>query len=91
MSIVIPEDIMQSARLTTGEMLQELAIALFQSDRLTLGQASRLSGMNQWQFQQLLASRGISRHYDVAEFEADLQTLAEMQGSGDSIAEIAKY
>lgn len=81
MSIVIPEDILQSARLTTTEMLQELAIALFQRDRLTLGQASRLAAMNQWQFQQLLASRGISLHYDVAEFEADLQTLAEMKQS----------
>lgn len=81
MSIVIPEDIMQSARLTTAELLQELAIALFQRDKLTMGQASRLAAMSQWQFQQLLASRGISPHYDVAEFEADLQTLAAMRQS----------
>lgn len=81
MSIVIPEDIMQSTRLTTAELLQELAIALFQRDRLTLGQAARLAAMNQWQFQQLLASRGIAPHYDVAEFEADLQTLAEISPS----------
>lgn len=81
MSIVIPEDIMQSTRLMPAELIQELAVALFQRDKLTLGQASRLAAMNQWQFQQLLASRGISLHYDVAEFEADLQTLAEMRQS----------
>jgi predicted HTH domain antitoxin len=81
MSIVIPEDILQSTRLTTTELMQELAVALFQRDKLTLGQASRLAEMNQWQFQQLLASRGVSPHYDVAEFEADLQTLAEMRQS----------
>ncbi|MGH9840264.1 MAG: UPF0175 family protein [Blastocatellia bacterium] len=81
MSIVIPEDIVQSARMTTAELMQELAITLFQREKLTLGQASRLAGMNQWQFQQLLASRGISLHYDVAEFEADLRTLAEMRQS----------
>ena len=78
MSIVIPEDIMQSTRLTTAELMQELAVALFQRDKLTLGQASRLAAMDQWQFQQLLASRGNPLHYDVAEFEADLRTLAEM-------------
>jgi predicted HTH domain antitoxin len=81
MSIVIPDDIVQSARLTTAELLLELAVALFQREKLTLGQASRLAGMNQWQFQQLLASRDISLHYGVAEFEADLQTLAEIRQS----------
>jgi predicted HTH domain antitoxin len=81
MSIVIPDDIAQSARLTTAELLLELAVALFQREKLTLGQASRLAGMNQWQFQQLLASRDISLHYGVAEFEADLQTLAEIRQS----------
>jgi predicted HTH domain antitoxin len=29
-------------------------------------------------FQHLLASRGIPVHYDVAEFEADLDTLREL-------------
>jgi predicted HTH domain antitoxin len=81
MSIVISEDIVQSTRLTAAELIQELAVALFQRDKLTLGQASRLAAMNQWQFQQLLASRDIPLHYDVDEFEADLQTLAEMRQS----------
>jgi predicted HTH domain antitoxin len=77
----MPEDIAQSARLTTAELMQELAVALFQREKLTLGQASRLAGMSQWQFQQLLTSRDISLHYEVTEFEADLETLAEMRQS----------
>ena len=79
MSIVIPDEIIRSTRLTMAELQQELAIVLFQREKLTLGQASQLAGMNQWQFQQLLASRHIPLHYDVAEFEADLQTLAGMR------------
>jgi predicted HTH domain antitoxin len=79
MSIVIPDEIIQTTRLTVAELMQELAIALFQREKLTLGQASRLAGLNQWQFQSLLASRQIPIHYDVAEFEADLKTLAEMR------------
>ena len=58
--------------------MQEIAILLFQREKLTLGQASRLGGMTQLQFQHLLASRQIPFHYDVAEFEADLKTLREM-------------
>ncbi len=79
MSIVIPDEVILATRLTAVELIQELAIALFQREKLTLGQASCLAGMNQWQFQLLLASRQIPIHYDVAEFEADLKTLAEMR------------
>lgn len=79
MSMVIPDEILQTTRMTAAELMQELAVALFQREKLTLGQASHLAGMSQWQFQQLLASRQIPLHYGVAEFEADLQTLAEMK------------
>ena len=77
MSIVISDELLSATRLTAVELTQELAIALFQREKLTLGQASQLAAMNQWQFQQLLASRNIPLHYDVADFEADLQALAE--------------
>jgi predicted HTH domain antitoxin len=81
MSVVIPDEIVQSTRLTVAELMQELALALFQREKLTLGQASRLAGMSQWQFQQLLGSRGIAIHYRVEDFEADLRTLEEMRRS----------
>lgn len=79
MSIVIADEIIQSTRLTEAELTQELALALFQREKLTLGQASRLAGMGQWQFQQLLGSRDIPIHYGVADFEADLRTLEELR------------
>ena len=64
--------------MSEAEMLQELALALFQREKLTFGQASRLAGMSHWQFQHLLASRRIAIHYDVAELEADVQTLRDL-------------
>ncbi len=79
MSIVIADEVMQSTRLTAAEVMQELALALFQREKLTMGQASRLAGMSQWQFQQLLGSRDIPIHYSVADFEADLRTLEELR------------
>lgn len=78
MSLVIPDDILQATRMSAAELKQELAVLLFQREKLTLGQASRLAEMSQVQFQHLLASRYIPLHYDVAEFEEDLRTLREL-------------
>jgi len=77
MSIVIPDEILRATRMTPAELMQELALILYQKEKLTLGQASKLAKMSQLQFQSLLASRQIPIHYDVAEFEEDLKTLRE--------------
>ena len=34
-----------------------------------------MAGMTVWAFQHLLGSRGITVHYDVADYEEDLATL----------------
>jgi predicted HTH domain antitoxin len=79
MSVVISDEILRATRMSGSEMMQELAVVLFQKEKLTLAQASQLAGMNRLQFQHLLASRNIPIHYDVAEFEADLNTLQELK------------
>ncbi len=75
MSVIIPEAILQATGMSEAELLQEMAVLLFQKEKLTLGQASGLAGMNRIQFQHLLASRQIPIHYDVAELEEDLAAL----------------
>jgi predicted HTH domain antitoxin len=79
MSLVITDEILQSARMSAMELSQEIAVLLFQKEKLTLRQAGRLAGMSQLQFQHLLASRQIPLHYDVTEFEEDLRTLQELR------------
>lgn len=78
MNIVIPEDLFYPTRMTETELLQELAVVLYQKEKLSLGQASKLAKMTQLQFQGLLGSRQINVHYDVAEFAQDLKTLQEL-------------
>ena len=78
MSVVIPDEILQTTRMSKDELLQEIAIMLFQKGKLTLGQASRMAGANQLEFQHLLASRQIPVHYGVDDFETDLKTLRGM-------------
>lgn len=42
MIVTLPDDILEATRLTEKELVRELALTLFQSERLTLGQAARL-------------------------------------------------
>ncbi len=64
-------------QISEADLRTELAISLFQQERITLGTASQLAGLHQIEFQQLLASRGICMHYDVEDLEQDLKSLHE--------------
>ena len=75
MSVVIPDDVLYTAHITADELIQEVAVLLYQKEKLTLGQASQLANMSQLRFRHLLASRNIFVNYGVDDFEADLKTL----------------
>ncbi|MEB3340831.1 UPF0175 family protein [Okeania sp.] len=76
-TLEIPDEMLQGKGLNEGEWLQEIAIALFQKELITLARASRIARMHQMDFQKLIASRGICIHYDVEEFEQDIRHLEE--------------
>jgi len=79
--IGIPRDVMHTARMSAGDMKRELALALFQQGRLSLGKARELAGMTVWAFQQLLGSREISVHYDVEDYLEDRTALEALDQS----------
>jgi predicted HTH domain antitoxin len=81
MPVTISDEVLAAAHITEPELKQELALALFQQDRLTLAQASRLAGMAQLAFQSLMAERRIPVHYGVTEFREDLRSLRLMERS----------
>jgi predicted HTH domain antitoxin len=68
-----------AAHISEPELKRELALTLFQQERLTLAQASCLSEMSQLAFQALLAERQIPIHYGVEEFRQDLRTLRQAE------------
>ncbi len=76
--IEIPRDILQSARMSSEEIKKELALVLFQQEKISFGKAKELAGVNIWSFQQLLGDRGITIHYDVEDFDQDLQNLENL-------------
>jgi len=75
---VVPAEILTATRMTEAEICQEIAVMLFQKEKLTLAQASRFAGMHRIAFQHLLASRHIPVHYGVEDFEQDIKNLKEM-------------
>ena len=74
----IPQDILDSARLTPSELRVEMAVYLYAQGRLSIGKARELAGMALWEFRQLLASRRIPPHYDETDLDEDMATLREM-------------
>jgi predicted HTH domain antitoxin len=75
MTINIPDGVLESARMSESELRQEIAVFLYEKEKVTLAQASRLAEMGRLQFQHLLASRDVFIHFDVDDFEQDLATL----------------
>ncbi|MEW6128074.1 MAG: UPF0175 family protein [Acidobacteriota bacterium] len=82
MSVTISDEILESVGMSDDEFQQEIAVYLYQQNKLTIGQAGKLAKLNQFQFQKLLASREISIHYEVRDFEKDLETLKEIKSLG---------
>ncbi|MBW4551960.1 MAG: UPF0175 family protein [Aphanocapsa sp. GSE-SYN-MK-11-07L] len=75
MSLVITDDLVRASGLSERELLLEILLMLFRQDKISLGKASELIGMYRLQFQKLLADQGICVHYDVEEFQEDLNTF----------------
>jgi predicted HTH domain antitoxin len=74
----VPQDILDSARLTASELKVEMAVYLYAQGRLSIGKARELAEMTLWEFRQLLAARRIPPHYDVMDLDEDVATLREM-------------
>lgn len=79
--IEIPEDVLDSARLTPAEAKRELALALYAQRRLSAGKARSLGDLSLWEFRQLTASRGIPVQFDEAELAEDLKAIEQWERS----------
>lgn len=77
-TIELPRHLVDAARITPDELKIELAIHLYAIRRLSIGHAREMAGLSLWEFRQLLASRKISPHYDVADLDEDMQTWAKL-------------
>lgn len=74
-SLVVFDEIVKASGLSEDELLLEIVMLFFKLDKISLGKAAELLTMPQIRFQRLIADRGICVHYDVAEFQEDIQHL----------------
>jgi len=77
-SVEIPREVLHASRMTEEELRRELALHLFEEDKLSFGKARELAEMSVWDFQHLLGSRGILVHHDVEAYESDRETLSQL-------------
>lgn len=77
----IPQDVLDSARLSLEQVLIELAVHLYEHGRLSVGKAHELAGLSLWEFRQLLGFRQIPPHFGAEDLEQDLETLRQLGSS----------
>lgn len=78
MSVVIPDDILQSTKMTEDELRLEIAIMLYKQEKISSGKARAWTGLTVIEFQHELAKRGLYINYDVEDLQADVKTLQSM-------------
>lgn len=78
MGVVIPDEVLRAARLSGEEFLVEVAVYLYDKERLSFGQAKNLAGLNHLDFQKELGKRDVYIKYDIQDWKDDLRTLERL-------------
>lgn len=78
MLLELNDKVINSTGLTDDELRIELAVRLYEDGKITVGQGGTMTGLGSIRFQQELGKRKIAWHYDIEDFEADLETLRKL-------------
>ncbi|MFM7853581.1 MAG: UPF0175 family protein [Flammeovirgaceae bacterium] len=77
--LVINDRILELSDLSENQLLEDIAIMLYQKKKLTLGQAAQLAKLNRVEFQFLLGRNNVPVNYDVLELMEDVDTIKKMK------------
>jgi predicted HTH domain antitoxin len=78
MSLIIPDDILQATKMTEEELKLEIAIMLYNQQKISSGKVRAWTGLTVIEFQHELAKRGLYINYDVEDFQSDIKTLKSL-------------
>lgn len=76
--LLIPKELLAQANISAQELTIEITTYLYAKERLSMGQARKLTGLDIISFQKELAKRDIYIHYDVDDFRSDVETLEKL-------------
>jgi predicted HTH domain antitoxin len=74
----IPDAALQQAQISPRELLVDFAVFLYQSERLSIGRASKLANLDVISFQKEMAIRNVCVHYDENDYEKDVLALKRL-------------
>ena len=72
---VVSKDILESAKISPQELAVEIAVYLYEKNRLTIGQARRIAKLDLISFQKELAKRNVFIRYETADLLKDIENL----------------
>lgn len=78
MNVEVQDETLQGLEVTPERLRLEMAVGLYASADITLGQAAAIAGIDQTRFLRELGRRDVCIHYDVDDFEQDLKTLSSL-------------
>lgn len=66
---------MEGLKISPAELMIDIAVYLYDKEKLSMGQAKKLAGLTQIEFQKELSKNGVLIKYDIEDFEKDLENL----------------
>jgi predicted HTH domain antitoxin len=79
-TFTIPQDVLDSARITIADIRLEIALALYAQRRLSVGKAAQLAQMSLWQFRHVLALRRISPNFGIEDLHQEMAIIRKWKG-----------
>jgi predicted HTH domain antitoxin len=77
--VIIDDKVFEWANMTENQLLEDIAIMLYQKQKLTFGQAAQTAKMSQAAFQFLLGRNQIPTNYGVADLMDDMTTIQKIK------------
>jgi len=76
--LIISGSILEELRISPSELMIDLAVYLYDKEKLSMGQAKKLAGLTQIEFQKEISKRHVFIKYDVEDLEKDLENLSQL-------------
>ncbi len=76
--LIVSGTLLEDLELSPPELLIDLAVYLYDIEKMSIGQAKKLASLTQIEFQKEMAKRNVCIKYDLQDLEKDLETLKQL-------------
>lgn len=76
--LIISGNVLKELQISPADLMIELAVYLYDKEKLSIGQAKKLAGLTQIEFQKEMAKRDVCIKYDIEDLEKDLDVLKQL-------------